>query len=137
MNTLILPRPKHIDEVVPANLGCGISVDLGHLTEEAFGVRDLHKIHAALSKGEFVIDCRRPDEYKLGHIPGALNVPMGKELERLGELQDCRKIYLYCHSGRRAQTVYANLTTKGLANLVCLRSSGMEDWKASGYPVEM
>ena len=136
MNALILPRPKHIDEVVPANLGCGIYVDHGHLTEEAFGVPNLHKIHAALSKGEVVIDCRTPDEYKLGHFPGALNVPMGKELERVVELQDCRKIYLYCHSGRRAQTVYTNLTTKGLANLVCLRSSVMAGRKASGYPIE-
>ena len=136
MNALNLPRPKRIDEAVPANLGCGISVDHGHLTEEAFGVCDLQKIHAALSEGEVVIDCRTPDEYEAGHVPGALNVPMGKELERLGELQNCRKIYLYCHSGRRAQTVYATLTTKGLANLVCLGSSGMADWKASGYPVE-
>jgi len=40
MNSLNLPRPKHIDEAVPANMGCGISVDHGHLTEEVFGVRD-------------------------------------------------------------------------------------------------
>jgi glyoxylase-like metal-dependent hydrolase (beta-lactamase superfamily II)/rhodanese-related sulfurtransferase len=136
MNALNLPRPKHIDEAVPANLGCGISVDHGHLTEEAFGVRDLQKIHTVLSEGEVVVDCRTPDEYEAGHVPGALNVPMGKELERLGELQNCQKIYLYCHSGRRAQAVYASLATKGLANMVCLGSSGMAAWKASGYPVE-
>ena len=136
MNALNLPRPKHIDEAVPANLGCGISVAHGHLTEEAFGVRDLQRIHAALPEGEIVVDCRTPDEYEAGHVPGALNVPMGKELGRLGELQNWRKIYLYCHSGRRAQTVYAALTTKGLSNMVCLGSSGMADWRVSGYPVE-
>ena len=136
MNSLNLPRPKHIDEAVPANMGCGISVDHGHLTEEVFGVRDLQKILTALSENEVVIDCRTPDEYEAGHIPGAINLPMGKELDQLGELQDYRKIYLYCYSGRRSQTVFATLTSKGLDNLVCLGSSGMAEWKKFGYPVE-
>ena len=136
MNSLNLPRPKHIDEAVPANMGCGISVDHGHLTEEVFGVRDLQKILTALSENEVVIDCRTPDEYEAGHIPGAINLPMGKELDQLGELQDYRKIYLYCYSGRRSQTVFATLTSKGLDNLVCLGSSGMAEWEKFGYPVE-
>lgn len=136
MNAINLPRPKHIDEAVPANLRCGISVDYGHLTEEAFGIHDLQKIHAALSEGEAVVDCRTQKEYEAGHIPGALNVPMGNELERLGELQNLRKIYLYCHSGRRAQAVYATLASKGLDNMVCLGSSGMADWISCGYSVE-
>jgi len=135
MNSLNLPRPKHIDEAVPANMGCGISVDHGHLTEEVFGVRDLQKILTALSENEVVIDCRTPDEYKTGHIPSAINLPMGKELDQLGELQDYRKIYLYCYSGRRSQTVFATLTSKGLDNLVCLGSSGMAEWEKFGYPV--
>ena len=136
MNALNSPRPKHIDEAVPANLRCGISVDQGHLTEEAFGIHDLQNIHAALSEGEAVVDCRTQKEYEAGHIPGALNVPMGNEFERLGELKNLRKIYLYCHSGRRAQAVYATLASKGLDNMVCLGSSGMADWISCGYSVE-
>jgi len=136
MNSLNLPRPKHIDEAVPANMGCGISVDHGHLTEEVFGVRDLQKILTALSEDEVVIDCRTQDEYEAGHIPGAINLPMGKELDQLGELRDYRKIYLYCYSGRRSQTVFATLTSKGLDNLVCLGSSGMAEWEKFGYSVE-
>ena len=136
MNAINLPRPKHIDEAVPANLRCGISVDHGHLTEEALGIHDLQKIHSALSEGEAVVDCRTQKEYEAGHIPGALNVPMGNEFERLGELQNLRKIYLYCHSGRRAQAVYATLASKGLDNMVCLGSSGMADWISCRYSVE-
>ena len=136
MNSLNLPRPKHIDEAVPANMGCGISVDHGHLTEEVFGVRDLQKILNAMSVDEVVIDCRTKDEYQAGHIPGAINLPMGKELDQLGELRDYQKIYLYCYSGRRSQTVFSTLTSKGLDNLVCLGSSGMAEWEKFGYPVE-
>jgi rhodanese-related sulfurtransferase len=136
MNSLNLPRPKHIDEAVPANMGCGISVDHGHLTEEVFGVCDLQKILTALSEDEVVIDCRTSDEYEAGHIPGAINLPMGKELYQLGELRNYRKIYLYCYSGRRSQTVFTTLTNKGLDNMVCLGSSGMAEWKKFGYFVE-
>jgi sulfur dioxygenase len=136
MNSLNLPRPKRIDEAVPANMGCGISVDHGHLTEEVFRVRDLQKILTALSEDEVVIDCRTLDEYEAGHIPGSINLPMGNELDHLGELRNYQKIYLYCYSGRRSQTVFATLTSKGLDNMVCLGSSGMAEWKKLGYFVE-
>ena len=65
MNSLNLPMPKHINEAVPANMGCGFSVDQGHLTEEVFGVRDLQKILNSLTEDEVVIDCRTPDELSL------------------------------------------------------------------------
>jgi glyoxylase-like metal-dependent hydrolase (beta-lactamase superfamily II)/rhodanese-related sulfurtransferase len=136
MNSLNLPRPKHIDEAVPANLGCGISIEHGHLTEELFGVSDLKQILTSLPDDEIVIDCRTPDEYTAGHIPGAINIPMGKELEQMGKLHDYSKIYLYCHSGRRSQAMFTSLSGKGLENVVCLGSSGMAEWKKLGFDVE-
>ena len=80
---------------------------------------------------------RTPVEYSVWHVPGSINLPLGKELDNIDELQKWQKIYVYCHSGRRSQTVYINLTNKGLKNVICLRSSGMVDWVASGYPVEI
>ena len=136
MNSLNLPMPKRINEAVPANMGCGFSLDQGHLTEEVFGVNDLQKILYSLSKDEVVIDCRTPNEYEGGHIPGSINIPMGKELNHLCELRDYRKIYLYCQSGRRSQSVYASLISKGLDNLICLSSSGLDEWKKCGYNLE-
>ena len=137
MNSLNLPKPKRIDEAVPANMGCGFSADQGHLTEEVFGVDDLQKILNSLTDDEVVVDCRTRAEYEAGHIPGAINIPMGKELDHLGELRDYRKIYLYCQSGRRSQSVYTSLLSKGLDNMVCLRSSGFDEWKKCGYNLEI
>ena len=137
MKALHMKRPKHIDEAVPANMACGISEDFGHLTEEVFDAHDLKRINDELSENEVVMDCRTPKEYAVGHVPGSINLPLGKELENIDELQKWQKIYIYCHSGRRSQTVYINLTNKGLKNVICLRSSGMVDWISSGYPVEI
>ena len=136
MNSLNLPKPKRIDEAVPANMGCGFSADQGHLTEEVFGVSDLHKIINSPIKEEAVIDCRTSIEYESGHIPGAINIPMGKELDHLDELREYSKIYIYCQSGRRSQTVYTSLLSKGMNNMVCLGSSGLDEWKKCGYQME-
>ena len=136
MNSLNLPMPKRINEAVPANMGCGFSVDQGHLTEEVFGVSDLQKTLDSLTEDEVVIDCRTTNEFERGHISGAINIPMGKELDHIGELRDYRKIYLYCQSGRRSQSVYASLISQGLENLICLRSSGLDEWEEYGYHIE-
>ena len=105
--------------------------------EEVFGVDDLQKILNSLTDDEVVVDCRTRAEYEAGHIPGAINIPMGKELDHLGELGDYRKIYLYCQSGRRSQSVYTSLLSKGLDSMVCLRSSGLDEWKKCGYNLEI
>jgi len=136
MNSLNLPMPKRIKEAVPANLGCGFSAEQGHLTEEVFGVSDLHKIINSLPDEEVVNDCRTSLEYEAGHIPGAINIPMGKELDHLSELSKYKKIYLYCQSGRRSQSVYTSLLSKGLKNMVCLGSSGLDEWLKCGYQIE-
>ena len=136
MNSLNLPMPKRIKEAVPANMGCGFSADQGHLTEEVFGVDDLQKIINSITEEEVVIDCRTTSEYESGHIPGAINIPMGKELENIDELADYSKIYIYCQSGRRSQSVYTSLLSKGLNNMVCLGSSGLDEWIKCGYQIE-
>lgn len=136
MNALRLPKPKFIDEAVPANLGCGVSRDVGHHTEELFSVHNLERIHDRLPEDEMIIDCRTPEEYLSGHVPGAVNIPMGEELNHSNSIRQARKAYIYCRSGRRAQSVYATLSNKGLENLVCINSSGMLDWEMARYPLE-
>ena len=61
---------------------------------------------------------------------------MGKELDHLDELREYSKIYIYCQSGRRSQTVYTSLLSKGMNNMVCLASSGLDEWKKCGYQME-
>ena len=83
-----------------------------------------------------MIDCRTSSEYESVHIPGAINIPMGKELENIDELGVYSKIYLYCQSGRRSQSVYTCLLSKGLKNMVCLGSSGLDEWIKCGFQIE-
>ena len=53
--------------------------------------------------GEFVlVDVRQPEEYEVGHIPGARLIPLGELEERHGELEKDKKIIVYCRSGHRS-----------------------------------
>ena len=71
--------------------------------------------------GQFLLlDVRQPEEYKVGHIPGAVLIPLGELEARQGELDRNKKIITYCHSGRRsmaAAIVLCGLGFKGVQHL--------------------
>jgi rhodanese-related sulfurtransferase len=88
--------------------------------------------------GSFVVvDCRSPESYAKGHLPGAVNLPyrtMGVETN--AALPRDKLIVTYCTS------VACNASTKGAARLAALgfrvkeMVGGIEAWKAEGYPIE-
>ena len=50
------------------------------------------------------VDVREPDEYAVGHIPGAKLLPLGQVIDRAAEvLPDKNALWLvYCRTGRRS-----------------------------------
>ena len=83
-----------------------------------------------------VLDVRPSEEYLAGHIPGAVNLPLGDLKKRLGELPKGSEIIAYCRGS------YCVLAFEAVAEL---RKGGFEarrleegypEWKASGLPVE-
>jgi rhodanese-related sulfurtransferase len=53
------------------------------------------------SHGHFLLDVRGADEFEMGHIPGAINIPLESLRERTGELPRDKKIAAYCKVGQR------------------------------------
>lgn len=49
-----------------------------------------------------LIDVRQPEEYKQGHIPGAILLPLPELPDKLGELNVNMDIVTYCRLGRRS-----------------------------------
>ncbi|MEE3122246.1 MAG: rhodanese-like domain-containing protein [SAR324 cluster bacterium] len=135
MNSLKLEKPRLIDKALPANLSCGKTLEAGHGTEKNFSMTELHHVLNCSKPSVVVVDVRTPQEYAAGHVPKSFNIPMGEEIGHIEELVKREKVYLYCNSGRRAQTVYTLLAKQGLTNLVCISSSGIKEWISSGLPV--
>ncbi|TAN37574.1 MAG: pyridine nucleotide-disulfide oxidoreductase [Verrucomicrobia bacterium] len=60
-----------------------------------------------------IVDVRSPQEFELWHIPGALNIPLGKLRTRLTELPKDKTIFVYCKVGFRSYLAYRLLRQRG------------------------
>ena len=68
-----------------------------------------------LDSGKAVaVDVREPDEYAVGHIPGAKLLPLGQVIDRAAEvLPDKNALWLvYCRTGRRSADAVQKLFNK-------------------------
>jgi rhodanese-related sulfurtransferase len=83
-----------------------------------------------------VLDVRPPEEYRAGHIPGAISVPIAELEKRVAELPKDREIVAYC---RGPYCVWA-IDAVEILHKRGLRAHRMElgvlDWRARGWRVE-
>ncbi|OHV87819.1 ArsR/SmtB family transcription factor [Mesorhizobium sp. ORS 3428] len=84
-----------------------------------------------------VIDVRPPDEFALGHVPGAINVPLG-EIEAWSQNADAgREVVAYCRGPWCVMSFEAVAALRSLGHSARRLEDGMPEWKAAGLPVEM
>ena len=83
-----------------------------------------------------VLDVRPVEEYRAGHIPGALSVPLDQLREILAKLPSDQEIVAYCRGPFCVLAVQAVdvLRSKGF-NAIRLEES-VQDWRAMGLVVE-
>ena len=76
----------------------------------------------------FILSIRKVEHYALGHIPGAVNIPLNALFteENLAKLPTDRQIIVYCYTGHTASQATALLNVNGY-NAVCL-TWGMCSW---------
>jgi rhodanese-related sulfurtransferase len=94
---------------------------------------------------DVVLDVREPEEWKAGHIPGAVHAPRGM-LEWLADPGYAKhnpqlagnteaQIVVHCAAGARSLLAAETLKRLGYKNVSSM-AGGLEDWKAQGLPVE-
>jgi rhodanese-related sulfurtransferase len=85
--------------------------------------------------GAFVLDVRRLDEWNEFHAPNTTLIPLDELPSRLGEVPHDRQIVVVCRAGNRSEQGRDILLNAGFTNVTSM-TGGLEDWRASGYPVE-
>jgi len=67
-----------------------------------------------------ILDVREPGEFKMGHVDGAQNVPLGKlkSAKEVKALQKDQKIIVYCASGARSAMAHKILEGMGFAEVI-------------------
>ena len=84
-----------------------------------------------------VIDVRPPDEFALGHVPGAINVPLADLQARLPELDPDREIVAYCRGPWCVMSFEAVAALRKRGFQARRLEDGLPEWKAAGLPVEV
>jgi rhodanese-related sulfurtransferase len=89
-------------------------------------------------KGVQLLDVRKPDEYKEGHVKGAVlaNWHDTTQFREQAALLDKKKpVYLYCLAGVRSAKAAEYLKAQGFTQVIGL-DGGIKAWKEAGKPVE-
>jgi len=83
-----------------------------------------------------VLDVRPTEEYEVGHIPGAVNIPLPELQKHLDEFDSEKEVVAYCRGPHcvLAFDAVAELRKHGL-NARRLED-GFPEWKQAGMPVE-
>jgi len=80
-----------------------------------------------------ILDVRGRGEFEEGHIPGALNIPLGELERRINEVPAGR-VAVHCQGGGRSAIAASILQSHGRDEIANM-SGGFSDWEKSGNPV--
>lgn len=94
----------------------------------------IEEFAAGWAKGRLVIDVREPWEYKQGHVPGALLIPLAKLPQRIADIPDNVTVYVICASGNRSLRAAQLLTSSGKTAVSV--AGGMMQWAAQDRPIQ-
>lgn len=152
---LVVPRKDGLsvfyrlagDDVVRL-LGALTSVGENHLAEVATVVRtyldhkdDMEPVTAgellqrARAGQVTVLDVRPIEEFVAGHLPGAVNIPIGELERRLAELPRGKEVVAYCR-GPFCLMSYEAMRMLRKKGLKARRlQNGLPEWRAAGLPV--
>jgi ArsR family transcriptional regulator len=82
-----------------------------------------------------VLDVRPEDEFRQGHVRGALNIPLSQLERRLAELPSDREIVAYCRGPWCVLSFEAVATLRERGYRARRLEDGFPEWKVAGLPV--
>jgi rhodanese-related sulfurtransferase len=82
-----------------------------------------------------LIDVREPSEFKQGHLPGAVNIPLGQIASRTDDIAPDTPVVLVCASGNRSGMAARSLVKAGYGDVYNLKG-GTISWMRKGLKIE-
>jgi len=142
-------RIQAVDELVRDLVGIGLDRIAGYFgteTVEAWRVSKGHlqtiatltvvEVSTQLKRDHpVVLDVRSEGEWKSGHIPGSLNLPLGSLDQLLAQVPEDRPLIVHCQTGARAAMAASLLRARGFED-VRLFPGGFAEWQGAGKSTE-
>ena len=97
---------------------------------------DPKELNSNLSKDIIILDVRTNEEFKTGHIDGAINIDFYSKLfnSAVKKIDKGSSLYVYCKSGSRSEGAVKVLKRLGFRNIFNLKG-GIQSWQSKGYNV--
>jgi NADPH-dependent 2,4-dienoyl-CoA reductase/sulfur reductase-like enzyme/rhodanese-related sulfurtransferase len=84
---------------------------------------NVDKVRELVENNNIIIDVREINEFKRGHIKGAINIPLSELRERIDEIPKDRPVYLHCRTGQRSYNAALALQNMGFNNVINITGS--------------
>jgi ArsR family transcriptional regulator len=82
-----------------------------------------------------ILDVRPEDEFALGHLPNAVNVPLRALETRLSELDPTKEVVAYCRGPYCVLSFEAVAALRARGFKARRLVDGLPEWRAAGFPV--
>lgn len=96
-------------------------------------MKDITVTDLAAEQAPVIVDVREDDEYRGGHAPGAIHIPLGDLDFRSSEIPVGGPVYVICASGGRSVRGTQLLEAKGFDAVNVL--GGTFGWHNAGLPI--
>lgn len=83
-----------------------------------------------------ILDVRPVEEYRAGHIAGALSIPVSELKERLNEIPAGREVVAYCRGPYCVMSAEAMIILRESGFRALRFKEGLPEWKNAGLPVD-
>ena len=110
------------------------------LSQMLYGVKNVHVPQAVQlinRESAVILDVCEPSEYKAGHIPNAVNVPLSAMAQQLKQLEKhkAKPVVVACRSGNRSVRAGILLRKQGFQRVYSL-AGGLQAWQRDNLPLE-
>ena len=119
-----------------ATLGLLLATEISRRFSSMRSVGPLEATQLSNREDAVFLDLREDGEYRDGHIPQAMHIPLKQLPQRVNELDKLkgRPVIAYCRSGSRTGSAASVLKKSGIENVYNL-GGGITAWQNANLPI--
>jgi NADPH-dependent 2,4-dienoyl-CoA reductase/sulfur reductase-like enzyme/rhodanese-related sulfurtransferase len=102
------------------NLAALVALNVLHGVSKQVHVSEVREL---VENKACIIDVRGREEFEMGHLIGALNIPLGELRQRVSEIPHDRPVYLHCRTSQRSYNASMALKGRGFDNIINISGS--------------
>jgi rhodanese-related sulfurtransferase len=119
----------------PVNLEAGVDRFLTSMPAGYYTISSVEGLKKLLKNPQtLLVDVREPSEYRSGHIPNAINIPLRTLTHNQEQIPHDRPVVLYCSSGYRSAMGVMALHLLGYENIQGFPPS-FAGWQTAGEAI--